>query len=86
MEESSDILFEEESFNGIRIKAASVDKLLEECLKNFGKLKFQYCSMHWFLNYFHFNFKLILKLNNSFSFLCIQLLFWLLCKNNIFFP
>ena len=37
MKDTGDVIFEEEPYNGIRIKAASIDKLIEECLKNFGK-------------------------------------------------
>ena len=37
MEDAEEILFEDEPYNGVRIKAASIDKLIEESLKNFGK-------------------------------------------------
>lgn len=37
MKDTEDILFEEEPYNGVRIKAASIDRLVEESLKHFGK-------------------------------------------------
>ena len=34
-----DILYEDEAFNGVTVKAATVDKLVRHCLKQFGKFK-----------------------------------------------
>jgi len=34
---TDEVLYEEEPFHGITIKAGSVNSLLEYCLKNFGR-------------------------------------------------
>ena len=36
-QDTTDVLYEEEEFNEINIKAATIDKLIQHCLDKFGK-------------------------------------------------